>query len=479
MIDMKGFQKVGETKTHTIFEHPEGHLIHVNNKALKPSERAEAKRIPLAEGTPAGSVGEQVAQAEEGKVPQIADPSASANAYDTAAAPQPQAIQTEGLQPVNTNVPSNEASNPYLAGVLTEQGMAQKGLQNQIQGLQGEASALGQQGQREAEVAGRGSDQERQALGKFEQQQTDLNTERESFIHDYAKGLINPNHYMENMGTGQKVRTAIGLLLGGMASQGDPSKNPVLSMLNSQNDRDIAAQVQNAGIRHNLVSANMAQMGNVRDAASMAKIMRRDQIAYDLQRQAALMKSPQAQALAQQHAGQLMAQSAQEMGALATQRAALSGNAGQNLPATLDPAFDRRVDIGNAVFHAPDKEVANKVRPQLQALDELESAVNRVDQFNKKVGPTTGLPTKAGGQAQGLNKEIEAAIAKVEASGGSIGRLMDKFKEMSPVAGSVLPSRGAGRSQSIHDFIAAQKAAIVKENLSTGPIIPERSRGRK
>lgn len=477
-MDLKGFKKVGQTKSHTIFEHPEGHVIHVANAALTAPQKKEAKAIPTKKMADGGSVGDEVAQAEQGQAPNI--PITNVDIGDVGqevAVPQQQVLGQEGLNPTGTSVPTPQ-ENPYLQGVQTEAGLATQGLQNQEQGVQSEANAAGELGNKQAKAIGDSQAASRKSLADYQTSVNELNTERKAFLDDKAHGYIDPNHYWANQSTGQRIGATIGLLLGGLGSGGDPSKNAALVMLNHQIDNDLQSQLANQSMQKSLLQNNLEHFKNTTDAAQFTRVQMRDAAASELEKQAALMKNPQAQAAAQQHIGALMQQSAAEMGDIATRRAAYSGQQGQNLPATMDPAFDRRVEVGNSIFHANDKESADKLRPQLQALDTLEDVIGRVDNFNKEKGPTTGLPTQAGGEAQGLNRETEAAIAKVEASGGQLGRLVDKFKEMAPVAGSILPSRGAGRSKSIHDFIAAQKAALVKNNLSTGLIVPER-RGKK
>lgn len=49
-IDLKHFKKVGQTRTHTIMEHPEGHTIHIAHASLTPEHKRDAKNLHMADG---------------------------------------------------------------------------------------------------------------------------------------------------------------------------------------------------------------------------------------------------------------------------------------------------------------------------------------------------------------------------------------------------------------------------------------------
>lgn len=59
-----------------------------------------------------------------------------------------------------------------------------------------------------------------------------------------AKATINPNQYIQNMGTGQKTLTALGLVLSGMGAGLTGQPNMAQEMLQKNIDRDIAAQAK-------------------------------------------------------------------------------------------------------------------------------------------------------------------------------------------------------------------------------------------
>jgi len=48
-MNLKDFKKVGATGSHTIFEHPDGHLIHISNSNIPASLKKEMREIPMEE----------------------------------------------------------------------------------------------------------------------------------------------------------------------------------------------------------------------------------------------------------------------------------------------------------------------------------------------------------------------------------------------------------------------------------------------
>lgn len=145
------------------------------------------------------------------------------------------------------------------------------------------------------------SDQDAQL--NMQQQLQDIIAEGQGFIEDAKANHINPNHYMESLGTGQKMMTAIGLILGGAG--GGTGPNPALDFMNKQIDRDIAAQHANLGKTMSLLAANMHRFSNVRDAADMTKAMITGLYADKLDQAAASTGDLMAKARANAASGQL------------------------------------------------------------------------------------------------------------------------------------------------------------------------------
>lgn len=100
---------------------------------------------------------------------------------------------------------------------------------------------------------------------------TDWEVENKKLAADVAQGHVDPTKFVGNMSTPQKVGTAIGLILGGIGSGLAGGENPAIQYLHKQIDQDIDAQKANIGNKQNLLSINLKQLGNMRDAQALTK----------------------------------------------------------------------------------------------------------------------------------------------------------------------------------------------------------------
>ncbi len=208
------------------------------------------------------------------------------------------AVQTPPRQPA---AQQQAPQDPYGTAAYSDSLM--KGVQEQKSGILGEASAIRQQA-----IA------DQLALQKqAEAQQHNVEAYQSNFkeLEDHRKGLsqaiqdqhIDPNHYMNSLGVGGKILTAVGLVLGGIGGGHGP--NVGQQALDSLIDRDINAQKAELGKKENLLAANMKQYGNIREAADVTRIQMSDITANLLRQNAAKSSDPMAQARAQQAIGEL------------------------------------------------------------------------------------------------------------------------------------------------------------------------------
>lgn len=363
-------------------------------------------------------------------------------------------------------------ADPY--GILATNNAYMKGLGQQLGGIGQEAKTAGALGQEQSKTLGDTTTQLQNIQARGQQLNDQNLAATHQLMQQYQAGTVDPNHLMSSLGTGGKIATAIGLILGGIGGGLTHQKNPALEYLQAQIDNDVKAQQSELGKRENLVSLNMKQGQSLQDATENAKNQLMALASVQLKQEEAKYAGSLAGARANQAAGELYQKAAGNIGTNAmrsawAESAAKNPNGQMSLPAELDPARERRVQVGTQVFHAPDKETADKLRPQVEALDQLQSTASRIADFNKNIGTTYNPLSSNSGRASALNREMEAAIAKVEASGGQIGRLVDKFKEMASQAGAFATSKQEGKSKGINDFIAAQKASLIRNNLNSGP----------
>ncbi len=179
------------------------------------------------------------------------------------------------------------------------------GYESQQQGIQKVAQAEGAAARAQADVAGQAIADQQKIMAHFKTNYDQLDNERKAFQEDIQNSHINPQHYLQNQDMGQKIATAIGLALGGIGSGVTGGTNPALDFLNKQIDRDISAQQAELGKKESLLSANMRQFGNLRDASEMTRVMQTDIIANEFKKRAAMSSDPIVKARALEAAGQL------------------------------------------------------------------------------------------------------------------------------------------------------------------------------
>lgn len=291
------------------------------------------QQAPPAGGNPNlyGIGAEQREQLLQGQLAQNAKAQEAAMPQPMAEANQPPGMT--GMQAHAAGAQQPEAD-PY--GVNAQQEALAQGIQEKRMGIGTEAQALAAEGQQQAQALQQQVHTQQALTKNYTDHYSALDNERKAFQSDYQNQHIDPQHYLNSMGTAGKISTAIGLILGGMGAGVTHTENPVLKMLNSNIDRDIAAQQAEMGKKDNLLNANMRQFGNMRDATDMTRVMQNDIVSNKLRAAAATAMTPMAQANALKMAGDLDMQSAPLLSQIALRKTMLSSLiAAQNDPAQM------------------------------------------------------------------------------------------------------------------------------------------------
>lgn len=236
--------------------------------------------------------------------------------------PSPASVATPGTAPAAQGTPQGPSD---LYGTEAYYGNLTKGIAEQKAGINQEAKAAGDQGKLEQAALQAGMDAQKQNAQTFHDHYNALEAERQAFVKDIRDQHIDPQHYLNSMGTGKKIATAVGLILGGMGGGITHTDNPVSQFLNDQITRDIDSQKAEMGKKENLLSANMKQFGNLRDATDMTRVMQSDLISNQLKMAAAKTSDPMAKARAMQAIGKIDADNASTMSQIAMRRGLLSG----------------------------------------------------------------------------------------------------------------------------------------------------------
>lgn len=252
-------------------------------------------------------------RAKLGLPPDMGTPAQQGEMIAAEAAPPPTAM---GPQSIAGKVEAQTGG----SGLNTDpSSIFQQGFQNKMTGIGQEAKAVGDMGQAQANVLSQQVQAQQQAQSAFKEQYAGLEAERQAHMADIKAGHIDPEKYWDNH---SKVAAGIGMILAGFNPTTSP--NAALGFLKDQMDRNILAQSKNLDSQQNLLSANLKQFGNLKDAADMTRIMQHDIVSNQLQEAAAKAKSPMAQAAAHQAAGQLQMESANQFQQFAMRRAMMS-----------------------------------------------------------------------------------------------------------------------------------------------------------
>lgn len=266
---------------------------------------------------------------------------------------QQQAIQAQeaenqkramiGLPPIgNAQQPPQGAEQGGLGGPANSPQQAQPEQQNsfmgnmqqaynlQKQGIEEGAKAIGDLGQARSDVLAKQTTQEAENLANMQASQHRAMSEHEALLHDVQKGYVNPNRFMENQSTPQKVSTAIGLLLGGIGGAITHQENPALKFLNDQINRDVQAQATNLQGKNNLLAHNIQMLNSVQDGYRLTQSQITSMYAHQIDQAAAKAMTPQAKAAADEAKGKLLGQSAMFLGQIGQPGQGGQGNSMDN-----------------------------------------------------------------------------------------------------------------------------------------------------
>jgi len=281
-----------------------------------------------------------------------------------------------------------------------------KGVNQEMAGLQGLAAAEAATAQAQQKVLEQQAVNQQQTLMDFKTKAAALDKEINDWKKDLASQRINPNRYLGDMTTMQRVGTTIGLILGGIGGGLTRQGNPALEYLNKQIDRDIDAQKANLEQKNNLLAANFKQFGNMRDAADMTRVMLAASAQTELQLAAAKSGDEAAKARALQAVGQLNQKYAPVLSQIAMRQSLLDGvKAGR---------MDASTYLRAVVPENEKKDVAKEVA-EAQALTHLrDNALAAFDKISQvgTLGAQALSPIDARAQKNALIEPLSAVLGK-------------------------------------------------------------------
>jgi hypothetical protein len=485
-----GFKVHSSDEHVTNLIHPKGHFVRVVHSALSKDAASKLKEIPhYYAGTPDGV---------EEDVPPVAAPAPESYGYDngishllgldepnqevgapasqapaafnrygytpiapTSEVPQPEsalAKQPESASLGELSVPQSVAENATvqpgfnpLAGIEK----AQKGIRSSVMN---EANVAGEAGKAQADILQRNRDELQASAEGFQSKYDSLDQERESLKKDIMDGHIDPNRLVGNMTTAGKVSTAVGLILGGLSGGINKTSNPALEYLNKQIENDIGAQKANLGSKDSLLSANLRQFGNLKDAESMTRVHMMDLAKMELEKQAALSQDPMAKSRAQTQLAQMDLGIEQAMAPLRQKQMVIQGlNQGKIAP---------EVAIETIASTPKEKDELLKesaeYRGYSKAKNDLISSWNTVNEFNT-VGYKVNNPREviSGARGQQLNASL-AELNKQLAGRFNIDELKKLESQFSPATKDTDSDRQLKLKNLLNAFSNSQRLPNLK-----------------
>lgn len=288
-LNLVHFKKIKEDAKSVTMGHPDGHKITIAKGALSALHRKQIEKLPVhleAGGSPTLNQSSQQSSGTENDDERVDEdmPAGPPLPGDQAApiANNVQAannIDAEDQDPAELPAIEDQAPESAARAPATAQQAAPMAAPNAMDIYGKEQAAIQERSKAEQDLAQSqvGIEQQRQSQIAQEDQNAQNNRaamakDVDSALQDMKNGHIKPNQYLENMGTGQKVATAIGLLLGGF--QGGLNRtgvNPAAEWLTGQINRDIEAQKAGLNNKENVYHAYLDKYKNAQVAEEMTR----------------------------------------------------------------------------------------------------------------------------------------------------------------------------------------------------------------
>lgn len=354
-LDLSKFKVSKKDAKSTTLQHPAGHSLVIAHNSLSPKLKTQLDglgKMAEMDAEPSDPLPEQ-RLAKGGKVQKMADgdPSVSPNPEPNLPSnlpaplpdnmdregnhlvankpnPQPQVADSSSLPDDASREPAKVQSGPDPFGINAYTNQQVKALGEQKAGQIGAEAAKAQQAT--AGIAPEQSYQDsiKNALNTYQNSFAAISDERAKIKQNILDGQINPRNYIDNMSTGDKVRTGIGLVLGGMGAGLTHGPNLAFNYLQNQITNDIDAQKANLGSQNSLLSHNFQEMGDLKDATNMALLQTNDMLGSHMRMLADQAATPMQKAQALTIAGQFDAKASELQHNMAIQKALLGGQGG-------------------------------------------------------------------------------------------------------------------------------------------------------
>lgn len=304
-------------------------------------------------------------------------------AAQAAMAPQDAGLAQKA--PASVAAPAAEEP-PAQAGAAPTAGVYDsllKGIGQQEAGIKMQAEAQAKEAAaQEKALAAYGQNLEK-SQADFQANMSALTERRMQMQKAIEEQKIDPGRYLGSLTGGQKILTTIGLLMSGLGAGMSGRENMAMKVIQDNIDRDIRAQEKELGKKESLLSQNMQEMGNLRDAYNMTRIMMNDMVSNEMRKAAAMAGSQKAKAAELMATGNLKAQNAQLLNQTALRQSLFQGAAKD-----LVSNPDRAARAINMLVDEKDRVAARK---ELGLANAFNSAIKGLDANAEKLKEISGV----------------------------------------------------------------------------------------
>lgn len=263
-------------------------------------------------------------------------------------------------------------------------------------GLMAEANAAQKQGNAIALAAKQQQSEMQTARQLYQQHYDELEKERQAMRQDIAKNHFDPNRYINSMSTGQKILNAFSMIAGGIGGALTKQENPAMKFLHQSIENDINSQKFEMDKKNNLLSENLKQFGNLKDASDMTRIMTGEMYLSKMRQAEAEAMGPVAKGRMQQAAAKFeMDYVLPTMQQMSMRRSLMNGNAsGQISPAL-------------AVQYLVPPEQKKQAFEELKSMQDMSASRDEALSNFQKLAQLTSMGSRISSPIQS-SKQIEA-----------------------------------------------------------------------
>ncbi len=415
-MDQNRFSLIKEHDRHfQVHDKRDNTHFNVSKKDIHPATQMKIMKLPkYADGgdieeedatQPSSSESEQAVDGSS-PMPQVPQAQSESPPLDLSggaqavAQPSPNNWQAPMLPPGSAPEPAPQAAGsaegpsvaPQSAGPAA---YASPGMEQMAQGIKMQAGAQANLANAQAE-AFRGQQQQ---MAVHELQYQDrlkaLDTEQAQLQKQLVDGKIDPNHFWDSKSTGQRIGTAIALILGGIGSGLSHGPNLAMQVIDKAVDDDINSQKANLGKTQSLLSMNMQKYHNLESAEAATRLHYNTVLGLQLQAAQAKATNGVAQGALQMQLGNLQHQDAvykQTIALNGVKAAQLGGSAGEGgIPVGQEPAImlmdpkyaERRVVVNGKAYLASDKDEAEKLRRTESIAGPVVDSIKQLNDLSK------------------------------------------------------------------------------------------------